>query len=45
MDKTKIKYLVGIYAAAMCIMGMLVPFPSWPLLLLRFPTKTSLPSR
>lgn len=27
MDKTKIKYLVGIYAAAMCIMGMLVPVP------------------
>lgn len=27
MDKTKIKYLVGIYAAAMCIMGMLMPVP------------------
>lgn len=27
MDKSKIKYLVGIYAAAMCIMGMLVPVP------------------
>lgn len=27
MDKTKIKYLVGIYAAAMTIMGMLVPVP------------------
>lgn len=27
MDKTKIKYTVGIYAAAMCIMGMLVPVP------------------
>ncbi len=27
MSKEKIKYIVGIYAAAMCIMGMLVPVP------------------
>ena len=27
MNKTQVKYIVGIYSAAMCIMGMLVPVP------------------
>lgn len=27
VNKTQVKYIVGIYSAAMCIMGMLVPVP------------------